>query len=214
MRDLVALVVSSKRIETHRNEDKKHAGPGARSGKSRAPLDAIKHRCLSARRLIEGEDEKAYRRLAARLVAESMPKTVVESMLVDQMVGDLWRLRRVEQAERAYFEQVRASAVARVLRTFSARELELLPELIQCETLPVVEGVEAISSTVRRKLQAAIDPDKLILDGVVSPDSVFPYSGLEHIRRSLVRDLMHKSAYLAKRQDYRLTIKHVSTGNS
>jgi len=196
IRELAELVVSSKSINASRNNAKEHIGKRT----SRDRLHAIECGALSTLRLIEGEDQKVYRRLAARLFAELMPRTVVEAMLVDQMVGDLWRLRRVERAERAYFEQIRATAVVRVLRNLSANELRLVPEFVKRETLPVGDGVEAISTSVSRKLEAAVDPDKVMLDGVVSPDSAFPYSSLEQIRRSLMRDILRKQAFLMERR--------------
>lgn len=202
IRELVDLVISSK--TSNRNNAKEHTGKRTPRGK----LHAIECGPLSTRRLIEGEDQKVYRRLTARLMAELMPKTAVEVMLVDQMVGDLWRLRRVEGAERAYFEQIRSAAVVRVLRNLSANELGLVPEFVNRKSLPVIDGVKAISASVSRKLDAAVDPDKLMLDGVVSSEGAFPYSCLEQIRRSLVRDIMHKNAHLVRRQNHRLEIRN------
>ncbi len=135
VRALVGLVASNKRIEANRNNAKKSTGPKTQRGKSHSRLNALKHGAFATQRLIRGEDEKAYQQLSARVFAEAKPKTAIECMLVDQIVGDMWRLKRVEQAERAYFEQIRASALARTLQTFSAREIELVPDILGREGL-------------------------------------------------------------------------------
>ena len=206
MRELVGLVASNKKIGANRDNAKKSTGPRTPQGKSHSRWNALKHGAFAKQRLIDGEDEKTYQQLSARVFAETTPKTAIERMLVDQIVGDLWRLRRVEQAERAYFEQIRVAALARALRTLSANELQLVPDIAERAKSPIAEGAEPISRCVRQKLRAAMDPDKLMLDGMVSPDRAFPYSTLEHIRRCLVRDVLRKGASLAELQCHRLTI--------
>jgi hypothetical protein len=206
VRELAGLVASNKKIEANRKNAKKSTGPRTQRGKSHARWNALKHAAFATQRLIRGEDEKAYQQLSARVFAEAMPKTAVESMLVDQIVGDMWRLRRVEQAERAYFEQIRASALARALRALSGAESRLVPEFIEGAERSTAEGGEPISCSASQKLQAATHPDKLMLDGMVSPQRAFPYSTLDQIRRSLVRDVLRKGARLAELRAHRLTI--------
>ncbi len=127
-------------------------------------------------------------------------------MLVDQIIGDIWRLRRVEQAERAYLDQVQASALSRVLRTLSGAEAQLVPDILAGTQRSAAGGEEAKAVSVRQKLQSATHPDKVMLDGMVSADRAFPYSTLEQIRRSLLRDVMRKDSALAELQAQRLTI--------
>jgi hypothetical protein len=198
VRDLVGLLASSKKLAANRNNAKKSTGPRTARGKSHARWNALKHGAFATQRLIRGEDAKAYRRLSAQVFAEAAPKTAIACMLVDQILGDPWRLKRVEQAERAYFEEVRVAALARVLRTLSVPEIELVPGIVKAENTSIAEGPEARSCRVSNKLQAATNPDKLMLDGMVAADSVFPYSSLEQIRRSLIRDILRKEANLAE----------------
>jgi hypothetical protein len=140
-------------------------------------------------------------------------------MLVDQIGGDLWRLNRVEQAERAYFEHVRAAALARAMRTLSREELSTVASAripneqqfakrAESDSLRQVRGSENKDSTklgdemtlhsARQKLEISDDLYSLMLDGMVSPQGAFPYDTLERIRRSLVRDVLRKCANLAE----------------
>lgn len=177
----------SKKTETNRNNAKKSTGPKTKRGKANARWNALKHGAFATHRLIRGEDESAYEKLAARVNAEARPKTAIECMLVDQIVGDIWRLKRVEQAERAYLDQVRESALSRSVRKFSAAATRMVPTIL-------IGSKE--SSLSEETLQAAIQVDNVMLDGMVSPQSTFPCSTLEQIRRGLVRDVLGKHASL------------------
>jgi hypothetical protein len=71
--------------------------------------------------------------------------------------------------------------MARTLRTLSGAEIELVPGIIEGAKPLFLEGTETTSRSITTKLEAAIAPDKLILDGMVSPEMAFPYSTLAHI---------------------------------
>jgi hypothetical protein len=241
MRQQLGLVVSSKKVGTNRNNAKKSTGPKSLGGQSHSRLNALKHGAFAVQRLLPGESAKDYDHLSSQVFAETSPNTAIEIMLVDQIVGDMWRLKRVEQAERAYFEQIRISAIARTLRLLSSEEIQLIPNLLEdgevcaANTLGLLrrtdlphrpsrqpdssgEGKEATLSSsepedrglcdVRQELLAATDPDKLMLDGLVSAsDSDSPYRALEQIRRSLVRAVLRKNDSLAELQGRRLAIQ-------
>ena len=53
-------------------------------------MECAQARALATQRLIRGEDEKACQQLSAGVFAEAIPKTAVVSMLVDQVVGEMW----------------------------------------------------------------------------------------------------------------------------
>jgi hypothetical protein len=200
VRELVGLVDSSKKIVANRSNAKKSTGPRTLRGKSRARWNALKHGAFATLRPIRGEDAKAYRDLSERVLTETTPKTAIECMLVDQIIGDMWRLKRVEQAERAYFEQIRKAALSRAVRLLSAEEIQLVPDILERAKPTVLEGAGTMSRSVNKKLEVAINPDKLMLDGMVSPELAFPYFTLAQIRRSLVQGILRKDARLAEQQ--------------
>jgi hypothetical protein len=125
IRHLVARMTSKKKIAANRSNAKKSTGPKSVRGKALARFNALKFGTFAAQRLISGEDENEYQQLAARVSAELKPAAVVEAMLVDQIIGDLWRLKRIECAEPIYFEHVRHSMMTRLLRSMSDSDLGL-----------------------------------------------------------------------------------------
>jgi hypothetical protein len=197
---------SAEKIAANRLNAKKCTGPRTPRGKSHASVNALKHGIFARRRLIAGEDVKAYRELSQRVFAETTPRSAVETMLADQIVADLWRLRRVEQAERAYLDQVRASALSRVLRTLSGAEAQLVPDILGGTKRSAAGGEETKAVSVRQKLRSATHPDNVMLDAMIPADRAFPYSTLEQIRRTLLRDVMRKDSALVELQVQRMTI--------
>lgn len=202
IRELVGQLTSRKKIAANRNNAKESTGPRTARGKSRSRSNALKYGVFAAQRLLPGEDAKAYQRLSDRVFTEVRPRTAVETMLADQIVGNIWRLDRIERAERAYFEQVRAAALARALRSLSAEELKRAPEIVGVTDQPLPEGAQSL--TLRQKLEGATNLDGLMLDGMVSPDASFAYSSIEQIRRSLVCDTLRKVASLEELREHAL----------
>jgi len=196
---------SEKKVAANRLNAKKCTGPRTDRGKSQASLNALKHGLFARRRLIAGENARAYLELSESVFAEARPGTALERMLADQIVGDIWRLRRVEQAERAYLEHVRAANLARATRTLPQTERAQAQK--EQETTSIGVPLEPMLRSVRSKLQAASRADKVMLDAMVAPERAFPYSTLEQIRRALVRDILRMGASLSELQAQRLMIE-------
>ena len=178
-------LASARKIAANRLNAKKCTGPRTQRGKSRARWNALKHGAYATQRLIRGEDAKAYQRLSERVFAETKPGTAIACMLVDQIIGDIWRLRRVEQAERAYLEHVRVANLARTQRALCAKDVALAPRA---------------GATPSMHCRA----EQVMLDAIVAPEH--PYSSLEQVRRSLVRDVLQKNSTLAELQSVWITI--------
>ena len=238
-------MVSDKKREANRNNAKNSTGPKSERGRAASRQNAVKHGGFAIQRLLQGEDTNEYQQLSASVIAESMPKTVIESMLVDQIIGDMWRLKRIERAQVAHLEQFRSHKSTNKLMDMSraefAREKTLLDK-IEAEFIKIVgaeltdtlsawtndltkgpppdlEGkLERESSSTSESDQAEPRPTKqelvyddqmgnLLLQGMALPDKAFPYTNLDHIRRSLVRDITRNYVDLAKMQQHRLMIE-------
>ena len=61
--------------------------------------NAVKSGIYASKRLLHGEDKDLYAKIRKEQLRLFKPKTYVARALVDQLVGDLWTLRRVVQAE-------------------------------------------------------------------------------------------------------------------
>jgi hypothetical protein len=64
-------------------------------------FNALRHGVLSRYTVLPWEDQDEYRRLLDALVAEHKPEGPVEEHLVEEMLGVIWRKRRLRLAEAA-----------------------------------------------------------------------------------------------------------------
>ncbi|PWB38374.1 MAG: hypothetical protein C3F02_04365 [Parcubacteria group bacterium] len=95
--------VSQKQLEANR-ENAKLGGVKTEEGKEVSRYNAIKHGLLSKEVLLSDEDEKNLEELGKRLRAELMPTGEVEVLLVDRIIANVWRLRRLLEVERETME--------------------------------------------------------------------------------------------------------------
>src|SRR5689334_20567763 len=91
----------SQRLEANRANAKRSTGPKTAAGKSRSKLNALKHGLSAERVVIGDEDPREFEALRAALQRDWQPDTALESELVNQLAGILWRLRRVSAIEAA-----------------------------------------------------------------------------------------------------------------
>jgi hypothetical protein len=237
IRPLVARMTSRKKADANRKNAKKSTGPQSKRGKALTRFNALKSGMFAAQRLIAGEDELEYEQLAQRVGAELKPATIMESLLTDQIIADMWRLKRIEGAEPIYFEQVRHAMLTRLLRSmsdndlgFTFNEFELTMRLedgdaslrghgkLEPSVSRMPEGGSSKSrsaahygprypddstSFFQQELARVDRPEMIVLEGVAPPDKELPFSHIDRIRRSLVRDIMQKYLSLCELQNYR-----------
>lgn len=95
--------ISQKQLEANR-ENAKLGGVKTEGGKAVSKYNAIKHGLLSKEVMLEGEDEESLIELGKKLRIELKPATELELLLVDRIVANTWRLRRVLEVERNRME--------------------------------------------------------------------------------------------------------------
>ncbi len=96
------------------------APPGDTTGYEMTRFNALRHGVLSRYTVLPWEDHDEYCRLLDALVAEHRPKGPTEEHLVEEMVGVLWRKRRLRLAEAAAYRRGLKSAVSFDQRTIEA----------------------------------------------------------------------------------------------
>ena len=84
-----------KQFEANRKNALKSTGPKTPAGKAKSSSNAIKHGILSKKTLVPGEVETMLMALSSALYAAFQPADAVEELLVDDIVGLSWRIRRV-----------------------------------------------------------------------------------------------------------------------
>ena len=94
---------SLKQIEANHNNSLKSTGPKTLEGKAKAKMNAMKHGLLSDEVVVRcwryKESVREYRALKKRYWQELAPVGPVEESLVEQIVANRWRQRRVLTAE-------------------------------------------------------------------------------------------------------------------
>jgi hypothetical protein len=88
-----------KQIEANRRNSLASTGPRTAAGKSAVCFNALKSGIHAESQLIPGEDPEVFRSFAADFTASCNPVGAREQELVDQLIDDAWRLRRLRKAE-------------------------------------------------------------------------------------------------------------------
>ena len=96
-------MTSEKQSRANRRNAQKSTGPTTSEGKTAVRHNALKHGLLAKDVLLRGEDEDELRALGERMVAELQPEGELEEQLVEQIVADRWRLRRLHRVEASIF---------------------------------------------------------------------------------------------------------------
>jgi len=91
-------MTTQQQIEANR-QNAKLGGVKTEEGKEISKYNALKHGLLSKEVLFEGENEKLLTELSKKLRTEMKPKTEIELLLVDRIVANFWRLRRLLKIE-------------------------------------------------------------------------------------------------------------------
>jgi hypothetical protein len=73
------------------------------AGKAASSRNAVRHGLLSRQPLLPGEDPAELEALTRQLIEHLDPEAGVEELLVDDIVGLVWRLRRLARVEVALY---------------------------------------------------------------------------------------------------------------
>src|SRR5690349_20644312 len=122
-------MTSDKKISANQRNATKSTGQKTARGRALARLNAAKHGLYSDTRLLPGEDRRLYRKLAVDIMDFFRPIGPVEETLTDQILSEIWRLKRYERAERSLFERFHEGRALTVLRGFTDRELDHLKQI-------------------------------------------------------------------------------------
>lgn len=91
--------ISPKQLEANQTNAKK-GGVKTEEGKAVSKYNALKHGLLSREVLLKDESEADLIALGKKLRTQLTPATELELVLVDRIIANVWRLRRIMQIER------------------------------------------------------------------------------------------------------------------
>jgi hypothetical protein len=114
--------MATQRQESANRLNAQHStGPKTEEGKSVSSMNALKHGLTAQTTLLPDEDPQFYSALSEGIRGELDPVGYVESILVDLIVGKMWRLGRIAQVEAGifrseYYEESLVGARAEVMK--------------------------------------------------------------------------------------------------
>lgn len=96
-------MTSQKQLEANK-KNAQLGGVKTDEGKAITKLNALKHGLLTMQVLLEGEEEESLLELHERLKEDLKPNGEIEMLLVDRIISNAWRLRRLLEVERTVME--------------------------------------------------------------------------------------------------------------
>jgi hypothetical protein len=100
------MAVSDAKREANRLNAQKSTGPRTEAGKAVSSRNAITHGVFCRDLLVLDESEAELMELKQSALQRMDPRDGVELQLVEQWVGECWKLKRLQAAERSVFEEL------------------------------------------------------------------------------------------------------------
>ena len=90
---------SDQQIEANRRNAQLSTGPRSAEGKARVALNAVRHGLSGKQMVLPGEDPAEFDQFREAFFNDLNQQGALEQMLVEKLVADAWRLRRVPAME-------------------------------------------------------------------------------------------------------------------
>lgn len=186
-------MTSQKKILANRHNAQNSTGPKTARGKARSRYNAVKCGIYSKNRPLPGEDKHAYQRLTRRLHERYAPSDPVEELIVDQILGHIWRIGRLERAERAYLQKIEESRHHRALR-FNSAQQEPPKENIACGSdtskIRLVDNKNPSSFWRPCEKEIIDDLGCTLLEATIGPHETRPLAELNAERRAHLEEIL------------------------
>jgi len=113
--------ISEKQLAANR-QNCKLGGIKTEAGKEASKMNALKHGLLSKEIVLSMESEIELREIEKQLRSDLRPVGTMELLLVDRVITNTWRLRRLLGVERSTMEHQRKATDSANMATFSFSE--------------------------------------------------------------------------------------------
>lgn len=178
-------MTSQRKREANRQNSRKSTGPKTKSGKRKSSLNALTTGLYSSSPLLPDQNPRAHIALYDALREELKPVGTMEEEIVRNILSDIWRLRRLDRAERVLVNRVIEKRLNETTKRMSAKaskaweSLAELPEvmatlsLFQEETIhDSANGRHIFSELARRALEEPDDtPEEYDAEHGVHPSA-------------------------------------------
>ena len=99
--------ISDKQLVANQNNAGLSTGPRTDTGKAVSSGNATRHGIFSAQLILQDEEPEEFQALVAALQVDLRPVGAIELTLVERIAVNIWRQRRLVQAETAKLELAR-----------------------------------------------------------------------------------------------------------
>jgi hypothetical protein len=167
-------MATSRQLEANRRNSQSSTGPRTAAGKAGVRFNALKSGIHAESQIIPGEDPEVFRSFAAELTASYNPADAREQELVDQLIDDAWRLRRLRKAE----TQQWIKSISRMEARSGEYPVEtrLADACWNCEAS--LSHIQRMVASIKRSYrQTAADLDKLQAARAKAVDAGAPAAG-------------------------------------
>ena len=199
---------SEAKTNANRRNSLQSTGPNTPAGKQQSRMNAVRTGVYARTIILPGENAASYEKIRAAVFSELRPQGVIERMLADQIAADIWRLRRIDKAERAYLEdRVIVQAYLRE-ETDEMRSRRLGfgdgPEIVYFEP-------NELDYKLSRDWRAEVKPhakdvSAVFARTVLTENDRETSAVIEARRRGLLRDVQRNLKYLREFQKERLAL--------
>ena len=97
-------MISIQQLEANRRNAQKSTGPQTPEGRAAVRNNALTHGLTAKNAVLPGESKEEFHDFFTALAAEYQPVGPTETLLLDQIVMDAWRLQRLRGMETGWFD--------------------------------------------------------------------------------------------------------------
>ena len=164
--------MTSERQKTANQANALHStGPKTREGKVAVRFNAFRHGLLAQDVVLPGEDADAFDDLWNQVRADLLPVGPIEEFLVDRIVNNMWRLRRLARAETALFHS-RVQGLKADLLAIEVRSCEWsLADGLQPPTTITDKAAHAEASEALGRARYEQNRDEVLLGRAIDADA-------------------------------------------
>lgn len=148
-------MATEKQIKANR-ENAKKGGVKTPEGKAIVRYNALKHGLLSKEVLLKKEDEKSLTELGQKLQGEIKPQTEIEVILVDRIIANVWRLRRLLEVEKNTMEWQKQYGVEESIFGDISKEEKRLKGIRRIIVNEDMEKLLRYETTIERSIYRAL----------------------------------------------------------
>src|SRR5271155_2598478 len=122
---------SERQIAANQANARSSTGPRTAAGKAKVSENALKHGLTGRQVVLPNENPDDFEFFRAALFSRLDPKDAFEGALVEKIITDFWRQRRIPILEAALYRRDSAELLARqAARAVAVRQLELTKDPI------------------------------------------------------------------------------------